>query len=107
LALRRGEVWWADLDPPVGRRPVVLLSRDEAYGVRNQATVAFVTNRIRDIPVEVLLGPEDGLPQPCVVNLDNINTIRLDRLRDLIGPLSRQKVESIDAAIRFALGMSR
>ena len=78
--MRRGEVWWADLDAPVGRRPVVLLSRNETYGIRNQATVAYVTSRIRDIPVEVPLGPEDGLPQSCVANLDNINTIRLDRL---------------------------
>jgi mRNA interferase MazF len=95
------------LDASAGRRPVVLLSRDESYGIRNQATVAFVTGRIRDIPVEVALGPEDGLPQRCVVNLDNINTIRLDRLQEMIAPLSRRKVAAIEEAIRFALGMSR
>jgi mRNA interferase MazF len=103
--VRRGEVWWADLDSPAGRRPVVLLSRDETYGVRNQATVAYVTSRIRDIPVEVPLGPEDGLPQPCVVNLDNINTIRLDRLRELIAPLNGRKLDAVEAAVRFALGL--
>lgn len=104
--MRRGEVWWADLDSPVGRRPVILLSRDETYGLRNQATVAYVTDRIRNIPVEVPMGPEDGLPQPCVANLDNINTIRLDRLRELIAPLSGRKVQAIDVAVRFARGLA-
>jgi len=48
--MRRGEVWWADLPLPVGRRPVVLLSRNEAYQVRDNVTVAPVTTRIRVIP---------------------------------------------------------
>jgi mRNA interferase MazF len=104
--MRRGEVWWADLDSTAGRRPVVLLSRDETYGLRNQATVAYVTGRIRNIPVEVPLGPEDGLPQPCVANLDNVNTIRLDRLQELIAPLSGRKIQAIEAAVRFALGLA-
>ncbi|RPJ34838.1 MAG: type II toxin-antitoxin system PemK/MazF family toxin [Planctomycetaceae bacterium] len=54
--MRRGEVWWADLPPPTGRRPVVLLSRDDAYAVRALVTVAPVTTRIRSIPAEVPLG---------------------------------------------------
>jgi len=104
--VRRGEVWWADLGSPVGRRPVILLSRGETYGLRNQATVAYVTGRIRNIPVEVPLGPDDGLPQPCVANLDNINTIRLDRLQELIAPLGGRKIQAIEAAVRFALGLA-
>jgi mRNA interferase MazF len=57
--MQRGEVWWAKLPSPIGRRPVVLLSRDEAYAVRNAVTVAEVTSTVRGIPVEVELGPED------------------------------------------------
>ena len=38
---------------PVGRRPVVLLSRDRAYAVRNAVTVAFLTTTVRGIAVEV------------------------------------------------------
>ncbi|MCD6093408.1 MAG: type II toxin-antitoxin system PemK/MazF family toxin, partial [Candidatus Omnitrophica bacterium] len=74
--MRRGEVWWAEQPKPIGRRPVVLLSRDEAYEVRNAVTVAQVTTTIRNIPVEVFLDKKDGLPQKCVVNLDTITTIR-------------------------------
>ena len=73
--MRRGEVWWAELPAPVGRRPVLLLSRDRAYAVRNAVTVAFLTTTVRNIPVEVPLTRADGVPKDCVVNLDLINTI--------------------------------
>ena len=103
--MRRGEVWWAELDPPAGKRPVVLLSRNEAYAVRAMVTVAPVTARIRRIPSEVLLGPKDGLAKPCVANLDSILTIPKAYLRDRISALSREKLRELDAAIRFALGL--
>ena len=73
--MRRGDVWWADLPAPAGRRPVVLLSRNEAYAVRELVTVAPVTTRARNIPTEVRLGPAQGLPKACVANLDTITTI--------------------------------
>ena len=103
--MRRGEVWWAEFAAPIGRRPVVLLSRDEAYGVRNAVTVAEVTSTIRGIPVEVELGPEDGLPKKCVVNLDTLATIRKHLLVERIALLRDEKIEQIDSAIRFALSL--
>jgi Growth inhibitor len=104
--MRRGEVWWAELPLPVGRRPVVLLSRDEAYAVRNAVTVAEITSTIRGIPVEVELGSEDGLPKKCVVNLDTIVTIRKDLLIKMIAVLRDEKIEQINSAIKFALSLS-
>jgi mRNA interferase MazF len=104
--MRRGEVWWADLPLPVGRRPVVLLSRDEAYAVRNAVTVAEVTSTIRGIPVEVELGPDDGLPKKCVVNLDTIVTIRKDLLIERIAILRDEKIEQLNSAIKFALSLA-
>ncbi|MFH1140372.1 MAG: type II toxin-antitoxin system PemK/MazF family toxin [Chloroflexota bacterium] len=103
--MRRGEVWWANLPPPTGRRPVVLLSRDEAYQQRRLAIAAPVTTRIRGIPTEVLLGPEDGLPRPCVANLDSLMTIPLRSLEEQITALNSAKLRAVEAAIRFALGM--
>jgi mRNA interferase MazF len=84
---------------------VLLLSRDEAYAVRTLVTVAPVTTRIRDIPTEVRLGPEDGLPRVCVANLDTIVTIDKSSLRERITGLSLQKLRAVEAAIRFALGL--
>ena len=104
--MRKGEVWWAELPRPIGRRPVVLLSRDEAYAVRNAVTVAEVTTKIRRIPVEVVLGHEDGLPKKCVVNLDTIATIRKNLLVERITLLRSEKLRQIDAAIKFSLSIA-
>ena len=104
--MKRGEVWWAELPPPVGRRPVVLLSRDTAYAVRTSITVAPVTRTIRDIPVEVPLGREDGLPARCVVNLDDLTTIPTSSLRERVSALSDARLGEIDHAIRFALDLA-
>jgi mRNA interferase MazF len=101
--MKRGEVWWAELPSPIGKRPVVLLSRDEAYTVRNAVTVAELTTTIRNIPVEVQLGPEDGVPKRCVANLDTIITIRKELLKERIVLLSSEKMQDINSAIRFAL----
>lgn len=103
--MRRGEVWWADLPPPIGRRPVVLLSRDVAYRVRTSITVGIVTRIARNIPVEVPLGPEDGMPQQCVVNLDDILTIPKTRLAERITMLSPQKMTAVARAVIFALDL--
>ena len=103
--MNRGEIWWAELEPPVGRRPVLLLSRDEAYSVRELVIVAPVTTRVRNIPSEVPLGLENGLPKPCVVNLDTITTIAKASLRDRLTTLSVEKQKSVEVALHFALGM--
>jgi len=103
--MRRGEVWWAEQPAPVGKRPVVLLSRDEAYGVRNAVTVAQVTTTCRNIPVEVPLGKSDGLAQRCVVNIDTISTISKARLRRRICSLRTEKLDQINRALKFALAL--
>ncbi len=103
--MRRGEVWWAHLPAPIGRRPVVLLSRDEAYRIRSAVTVAELTTRVRGIPVEVPLGQGDGLPKRCVANLDTIVTMRKDLLMERIALLRKEKIAQIDDAIRFALAL--
>ena len=105
--MKRGEIWWAELEPPVGRRPVLLLSRDEAYSVRDLVIVAPVTTRVRHIPSEVPLGVEEGLPKPCVINLDTITTIAKASLRDRLTTLSAEKQKAVELALHFALGMER
>ncbi|MBI2157285.1 MAG: type II toxin-antitoxin system PemK/MazF family toxin [Candidatus Rokubacteria bacterium] len=103
--MKRGEVWWAELPAPAGRRPVVLLSRDVAYAVRTAVTVAPVTRTIRDIPTEVLLGPEDGLPAPGVASLDDITTIPKSLLQRRLVELPPARLDELEAALRFALDL--
>lgn len=105
--MKRGEVWWADLGPPAGRRPVLLLSRDEAYIVRALVIVAPVTTRVRGIPSEVPLGPEDDLPRPCVANLDTITTIAKASLRERLTSLRAEKLRAVEAALHFSLGLEQ
>ncbi|SRR6266508_2603391 len=103
--MRRGEIWWADLPTPAGRRPVVLVSRDRAIQVREAVTVALVTTVIRDIPSEVLLGRQDGLPKKCAINCDVLQTVPKLLMSERITMLSRQKQEKLDEALRFSLGL--
>ena len=103
--MQRGEVWWANLPKPIGRHPVILLSRDEAYLVRSAVTVAEITTTIRDIPVEVPLDISDGLSKKCVANLDSIITIPKNLLESHITTLSPEKIEKINEAIKFALDL--
>lgn len=103
--MRRGEVWWADLPPPHGTRPVLLLSRDKAIQVRSLVTLAVVTRTVRELPSEVPLGPDDGLPKPCVANLDVILTVDKAFLVRRICALSPLKMHAVGAAIRFVLAL--
>jgi mRNA interferase MazF len=103
--MRRGEVWWAELPPPAGRRPVVLLSRDEAYAVRELVTVAPISTRARRIPSEVALDRADGLSRRCVANLDTITTIPKRLLTARVAVLAPAKCAAVDRALRFALGL--
>lgn len=103
--MKKGEIWWASLPPPIGRRPVLLLSRNEAYLVRTAVTVAPLTTTIRHIAVEVPLTPSDGVPQPCVINCDDLLTIRKSLLQEKITVLAQAKLALVHEAIRFALDM--
>ena len=103
--MKRGEVWWARLPLPAGRRPVVLVSRDSAYTVRSSITIVEVSTTIRGIPTEVALGKRDGLPKPCVANADSLVTIPKTWLDELIASLHPDKVIALDDALRFSLGL--
>ena len=67
--------------------------------------VAPVTTRIRGIPAELPLGPEDGMPSPCVVNLDSLETIPLQLLDRRITLLWPSKIQEVDDILHFTLGL--
>lgn len=104
--MTRGEVWWVSMSPPVGRRPVVLVSRASAYAVKTKITVAEVSTTVRGIPSEVSLGPADGLPRKCAANADNLVTISKARLETRITLLRPDKLGALDAALRFSLDLA-
>jgi mRNA interferase MazF len=102
--VRRGELRWADLGPRAGRRPVVIVTRNEALPVLTSVVVVPVTRTIRGIDSEVPVGPEEGLPRDSVANCDSVLTVRRGRIdRDPIGALGDGKIRALDRALRFAL----
>lgn len=103
--MRRGEVRWYTFKAPDKRRPVLILTRDSAIRFLNELTIAPITRTVRDIPSEVLLTPEDGLLTICAANFDHIQTVSKERLGPLITHLSSQRMEEVDQAIHFALGL--
>ncbi|HEX2016694.1 MAG TPA: type II toxin-antitoxin system PemK/MazF family toxin [Solirubrobacteraceae bacterium] len=101
--MNRGELWWLE-EPGGGRRPVCILTRAEAIPVLRRVTVAPATRTIRDIPTEVDLGPEDGLPQRCVLTLDNVTTVPKALLVDHIATLPQRRLRELCVALEIALG---
>ena len=103
----RGEVWWCE-PPQIGRRPVVVLSRDTAIPRLGRALVAPCTTTIRGLSSEVLLEPsEDPIPQLSAVNLDSIESASIAVLIDRIGRLSDGRMRQICDALEVAVDCQR
>jgi len=103
--VQRGEVWWADI-PAGDPHLVLLLSWDAHADWRDRVTVAEVTRTIRGLDAEVELGPKDGMPRRCVVNLDSLATIPKAELSERICSLGRPRMDEVERAAHHALGMA-
>ncbi|MFW6012541.1 MAG: type II toxin-antitoxin system PemK/MazF family toxin [bacterium] len=102
--MQRGEIRWYRFRRPDKKRPVVLLTRDSALEFLGEVTVAPITSTIREIPSEVVLGPPDGMPRECAVNLDHVQTVSRGNLGPLITTLPGARLGEIRRALLFALG---
>ncbi len=101
--MRQYEIRWADLPAPIGRRPVLLLSRTPAYAYLNKVIVAEVTSTVRNIPQEVRLGRKEGLTRPSVVNFDNVHVVPKPLVGDRIGILHFSREREVRRAVGYAL----
>lgn len=99
--MRRGEVWWSESEA-LGRRPVLVLSRDAVLQTLRRPLVAPLTTRIRGLPSEVDLDADDGLPRPCVVSLDNAQPLHVTLLRERIVRLRPARMAEVCAALAAA-----
>jgi mRNA interferase MazF len=99
----RGEVWWCEL-PEVGRRPVVVLSRDAAIPRLRRTLIGPCTTTVRSIPSEVLLEPAaDPVPRTSVVSLDSVESVSLGTLVERLGRLSDDRLREICRALEVAV----
>jgi mRNA interferase MazF len=102
--MRQYEVWWATLPQPAGDRPVLLLTRDEAYRYLSRVTVVEITSRAFGIAQEVQVGRREGLPHVSVARCDNLASVPKRLLRRRMGRLPLTRVGELKRALGFALG---
>lgn len=102
----RGEVWWCEL-ADVGRRPVVVLSRDAAIPRLRRTLIGPCTTTIRGIASEVRLEPDvDPIPRTSVVNLDSVESVSVGVLVERLGRLSDDRMLQICSALEVAVACS-
>lgn len=102
--MKQYELRWANLPAPIGRRPVLLLTRTPAYAYLNKVIVSEVTSTVRQIPQEVAVGRREGLRHASVINLDNLHVVPTACLGDRIGVVAPAREREIKRALGHALG---
>jgi mRNA interferase MazF len=101
--VNRGDVCWLEI-PNEKRRPALVLTRDAAIPVMQKVVIAYLTSRIRDIPTEVRLGPEDGMPRECAASFDNLRAVPKVLLSEPITSLSGARMHEVCRALTIATG---
>jgi len=102
--IERGEIRLVRFPRPDKPRPVLVLTRGSAVDYLSRVTVAPITSSIRDVPSEVLVGPDDGLKHPSAVNLHNVLTIEKGIVGRRVARLGDEKMRDVCRALGFALG---
>jgi mRNA interferase MazF len=69
----------------------------------NKVIVAQVTSTIRNIPEEVALDRQEGLPAPSVVNCDNVHVVAKALIGECIGRLAPGREREVKRALGYAL----
>jgi mRNA interferase MazF len=106
--MRRGEVWWAALDPVRGgeigkTRPAVIVSNDVANERRNRVQVVPLTSNLKQVlpwEARVEIG---GRSSKALA--DQIRTVAKERLSTRIGALSPAEMWDLERALRIQLAL--
>jgi mRNA interferase MazF len=85
-------------------RPVVVLTRNSAISLLSTVTVAPITSTIRGVPSEVRLNEDDGMNEPCAVNLHNVIIVPQDLMGKRVAQLGSRRMNEICTALQFAVG---
>ena len=112
MTIKRGEVYYADLNPVVGSeqggvRPVVVLQNDVGNKYSPTVIAAATTSRLykAKLPTHIEIAKENSpLPKNSVVLLEQIRTIDKSRLKEKIGELPADVMRKIEDALLLSLG---
>jgi mRNA interferase MazF len=99
----RGEIWWAE-DPEAGRRPFLVLTREAAIPVLRRVVAVPATRTVRDIPTEVVVDQDDGMPERCALSFDNVTTLPKALLTERITRLGVERMGEVCRALAVATG---
>ena len=103
----RGEIWWCEL-PEIGRRPVVVLSRDAAIPRLRRTLIGPCTTVVRGLASEVVLEPDiDPIPRRSAINLDSVESVSVGVLAQRIGRLSDNRMRQVCVALEVAVACTR
>jgi mRNA interferase MazF len=100
----RGEIRLVRFPSPDKARPVLVLTRGSAIAYLSRLTVAPITSTIRGVPSELVVGPDDGMKQPCAVNLHNVQTVAKGAIGRRLTQLNDERMREVCRALGFALG---
>jgi mRNA interferase MazF len=102
--VERGEIWLYQFRPYDKRRPVVVLSRQDAIEFLNAVIVAPVTSTVLGFPGAVVLGQDAGLKHRSAANLDSVQTVAKERLVRYVGQVPPARMREICRALAIATG---
>ncbi len=105
---KRGEVYWAILDPAVGSetrktRPCLIVSNDIGNEVSDLVIMAPITSKITRIypyNVRVLLNGKEGK-----IMVNQVRAINKSRIGKTICSLDPPTMELVDEALRIVFGL--
>lgn len=111
-AIRRGDLFYADLNPVIGSeqggiRPVLVIQNDVGNHFSPTVVAAAITSRKakNSLPTHILLENVPGLAPTSLLLLEQLRTIDRKRLRGYIGRISKEKMLEIDAALAISVGI--
>lgn len=114
MLVRRGDIFYADLNPVVGSeqggiRPVLVVQNDVGNKYSPTVIIAAITSQIdkAKLPTHVEIKREDyGLEKDSVILLEQLRTIDKRRLKDKITFLDQDMMAKVDEALKISLGLS-
>jgi len=95
-------VWWGEIEQ-IGRRPFLVMTRSSAIPVLHSLLAAPITRTVRNLPTELALGPDDGMPSECAASFDNLRVVPKAYLVDRLCVLDPVRLVEACAALRAAV----
>lgn len=113
VTVRRGDVFYADLDPVVGSeqgglRPVLIVQNDVGNRYSPTVIAAAITSRMGKtrLPTHIdVYAGRTGLSRDSIVLLEQLRTLDKRRLREKMGHLDEAIMQEIDVALGVSLGL--